>query len=134
MTTHEPPERRNAGRMLVPGVALLGGLAYLVAGIVGDQLWFGLFGLGIMVVFALVVLLLGRRSETVDGLLSRRDERINTIDRDATLFAGVAVLVVDLAMFVVEIARGQDGSPYYQLAAVGGVAYLVGLVVLRFRR
>jgi hypothetical protein len=37
-------------------------------------------------------------------------------------------------MFVVEIARGQDGSPYYQLGAVGGGAYVVALIALRLTR
>jgi hypothetical protein len=48
--------------------------------------------------------------------------------------AGTSVLAAALAMFVVEIARGQDGSPYYQLAAIGGVTYVIALVVFRFRR
>jgi hypothetical protein len=110
------------------------GVAYLVGGALGDNLRFGLIGLAVMVAFAVLLLLLGRRSETVDGLLSRRDERINTLDRDASLVAGMTVLVADLVMFVVEIARGQDGSPYYQLGALGGGAYLVALVVLRLVR
>ncbi len=44
------------------------------------------------------------------------------------------MLLAVLAMFVVEIAQGKDGSPYYQLGAVGAVTYLVALVWLRFRR
>ena len=31
------------------------------------------------------------------------------------------------------IARGADGSPYAQLGAIAGVAYLVTVVVLRLR-
>jgi hypothetical protein len=128
------PMSSGKGRLLVPAVSVLFGLAYLVAGLIGDDVGFGLTGLGVMVAFAAVFLLLGRTSETVDGLLSRRDERINSLDRDASLYAGMAVLLSVLAMFVVEIARGQDGSPYYQLGAIGGVVYLVALVVLRIRR
>jgi hypothetical protein len=37
-------------------------------------------------------------------------------------------------MFVVEIAQGNNGSPYSQLGAVGGVTYLVALIWFRFRR
>jgi hypothetical protein len=118
----------------VPTISVLIGVAYLVGGAIGDNLDFGLIGLGVMVGFALVLLVLGRRSETVGGLLDRRDERINSLDRDASLIAGMAVLVTDLVMFVVEIARGQDGSPYYQLGAVGGGAYVVALIVLRLTR
>jgi hypothetical protein len=120
--------------LLVPAISVLIGLAYLGGGVLGDNLEFGLIGLAVMVVLALVLLGLGRWSETVSGLLDRRDERINALDRDASLFAGMAVLLADLVMFVVEIARGEDGSPYYQLAAVGGGVYVLALVVLRLTR
>jgi hypothetical protein len=77
---------------------------------------------------------LTRFSETAKGLADRRDERINSIDKDASLFAGMAILLAVLVMFMVELARGNSGSPYYQLGALGGVAYLVALVWLRVRR
>lgn len=121
-------------RWLIPAAAAVIGVGYLVAGIVGDNLGFGLFGLGLMVAVGLAFLALGRHSETVGGLLDRRDERINSIDRDATLFAGAFTLLVVIVMFMVEIARGQDGAPYYQLGAVGGAAYVAALIFLRFRR
>jgi len=85
-------------------------------------------------VFSGAFLLAARRSETVAGLVDRRDERINPVDRDASLLAGAAVLLAVLVMFVVEIAQGQDGSPYAALGALGGVAYVTALVVLRLRR
>ena len=84
--------------------------------------------------FSGAFLLAARRSETVAGLVDRRDERINPVDRDASLLAGAAVLLAVLVMFVVEIAQGQDGSPYAALGALGGVAYVTALVVLRLRR
>lgn len=52
----------------------------------------------------------------------RTDERINEIDRSASLTAGMVVLLAALVMFMVEIARGEDGSPYYQLLALGDSA------------
>ena len=135
MTTPEPGRgSHRPGRLLVPGVAVAGGIAYLVAGLVGGDTGFGIVGLIIMVVLAGTLLLVGRRSETVDGLLSRRDERINTIDRDASLAAGLSLIVAVLVMFVVEVARGRDGSPYDWLAGLAGAIYLVALVVLRFTR
>ena len=33
----------------------------------------------------------------------------------------MTVLFAVLAMFMVEIAQGKDGSPYYQLGALSGV-------------
>jgi hypothetical protein len=35
--------------------------------------------------------------------------------------------------FLVEVARGHSGSPYDWLGAIGGLAYLVAVIVLRIR-
>ena len=121
-------------RWSVPMVAALIGVAYLIGGIIGDNVRFGVFGLVLMLVVAAALVIAGRRSETVKGLLDGQDERIRTIDKDATLFAGTVLIVAVIAGFVVEIARGQDGSPYAALGALGGVAYVVALVFLRLRR
>jgi len=134
MTTHEPSARtRSRQRWAVPLVAVTIGLAYLVAGWVGDDVTFGVVGLVIMVATAAIFLLVSRFSETVAGLLDRRDERINRIDREATVVAGMSVIAAVLVGFVVEIARGEDGSPYSMLGAIGGVAYIAALIVLRVR-
>ncbi|MGC4896623.1 hypothetical protein [Micromonospora sp. DT31] len=124
---------RSWTRWAVPGFAALLGLTYLVVGWVGGDRGFGLQGLGIMLAVAVALLVLSRRSETVTGLLDRRDERINQIDKDATVFAGVTVICAVLIGFVVEIARGQDGMPYAALGAIAGVAYVLALVVQRIR-
>jgi len=34
---------------------------------------------------------------------------------------------------IVEVARGQDGRPYSWLGAIGGLAYLAAIIVLRIR-
>lgn len=52
----------------------------------------------------------------------------------AAVCAGMTVLGAALVTFMVEIARGHDGSPYYQLAALGGAAYALAVVYLRFSR
>jgi Na+/melibiose symporter-like transporter len=133
MSTHDTTKSVTA-RWAIPGVAALAGLAYLVAGLVGDDLSFGIFGLVLMLGVGVVFVVASRWSETAERLRDRTDERINKIDRSATLVAGMTVLLAVLAMFVVEIAQGTDGSPYYQLGALGGVTYLIALVWLRFRR
>ena len=121
-------------RYAIPGAAVLAGLAYFVAGVLGDDLRFGAVGLAVMVGVAGVFALVARWSETAAGLRDRTDERINEIDRSASLVAGMTVLLVALTMFVVEIAQGKDGSPYSELCAVGGVAYVVALIWMRYRR
>ena len=133
MSTHDKATPLTT-RWAVPGVAVIAGLAYLVAGVLGDDLSFGVVGLAVMLAVGVVFVVAARWSETAAGLRDRTDERINAIDRSASLTAGMTVLLVVLVMFVVEIARGEDGSPYSQLGAVGGVTYVVSLVWLRFRR
>jgi hypothetical protein len=131
-TTTRPAPRRT--RWAVPATALVIGIGYLVAGLVGGDAAFGVFGLVLMVAVGGAFVLAGRRSETVAGLIDRRDERINAIDRDATLFAGVVLIAAVIVLFMVELARGEDGMPYAGLGALGGLAYVAALVVLRVRR
>lgn len=126
-------QQRSAQQWVVPGVAVAGGFAYLIAGIVGGEIGFGIFGLVLMLTVAVAVLAVRRRSETLKGLLDRRDERIVQIDLKATAFAGNVLIATVLIAFVVEIARGNDGMPYGALGAIAGVAYLVSLIWLRVR-
>jgi hypothetical protein len=121
-------------RWATPLMAVAFGVAYLLAGWIGDDLEFGVAGLLLMSAFGVGILVAGRFSETVAGLLDRRDERINLIDSQATMFAGMVLLSAVLLGFVVGVARGEDGSPYGMLATIAGLAYVVSLVFLRFRR
>jgi hypothetical protein len=122
-----------SSQLAVPVIAAAIGIAYLVAGLAGGQTRFGVTGFLVMIVFGGAMWLLRGRSETVKGLLDHRDERINDMDLRATAAAGAVVLVVTIGAFVVEVARGNSGAPYYWLGAIGGVAYLAALVVQRVR-
>lgn len=128
------PRPASRWRWGTPLVAVAIGLAYLAAGVLGGDRGFGVLGAVVMVALAVGVLIAGRFSETVAGLLDRRDERINSIDAQATVFAGMALVTAVVVGFVVEIARGEDGAPYAMLGAIGGVSYVAALLVLRFRR
>lgn len=128
------PRSPSPWRWATPLVALATGVAYLIAGWMGGDRQFAVFGLAVMSAVAVIMLVAGRFSETVAGLLDRRDERINVIDNRATLFAGIVLIVAVIVGFIIEIAQGQDGSPYYQLGALGGISYLAALIVLRFRQ
>ena len=93
----------------------------------------GLVSLAIMAVFGALILL-GGRSETIRGLRGDgRDERFRQIDIYATALAGLAVIIAIIVAFVIELARGHSGSPYAWLGAIGGLAYLVAIVVFRIR-
>lgn len=136
MSTNERAIRRSRSRKrwITPAAAVLLGLVYLAAGLRAGDRAFAFGGLALMLAIAAAFLILGRTSETVAGLLDRRDERINRIDNDATVFAGMTLVAAVLVGFVVEVARGQDGQPYAALGALAAVAYVAALVVLRFRR
>ena len=109
------------------------GIVIFAAQWIGGDPGSGLVSLAILTGFGALVLL-GGRSETIRGLRGDgRDERFAMIDLRATSFAGTVVITAIIAAFLVEMARGHDGSPYTWLGAVAGLAYLFALVVLRVR-
>lgn len=128
------PRAASRWRWGTPVVAVAIGVAYLVAGWFGGDRGFAVGGFVVMVVIAAAMLIAGRFSETVEGLLDRRDERINMIDTQATVFTGMVLITAVIVGFVASIARGEDGEPYAMLGAIGGVSYVAALVVLRLRR
>ncbi len=116
-----------------PLIAVGLGLLFLAAMWVGGDARSGVYSLLVMVGFGALILL-GGRSETVRGLRGDgRDERFRQIDLAATALAGIVLITVGIGAFLVEVARGHDGSPYAALGAVAGVAYLVAVAVLRWR-
>ena len=66
--------------------------------------------------------------------MDRKDERINAIDKEATVFAASVLLLAILGLAVWEHAHGRNGEPYTALGGLAGLAYLVSLAWLRFRR
>jgi len=120
-------------KWFLPGFAVALGAAFAVAQWIGGDPSGGLISLAIMTVFGLAILL-GGRSEMVRGLRGDgRDEYWQRIDVHASALAGNVILVAILAMCAWEWGHGRDGSPYVQLAAIAGVAYLVALGFLRWR-
>jgi Ni/Fe-hydrogenase subunit HybB-like protein len=120
-------------KWFLPAFCVALGGAVLAAQWIGGNLHGGLVSLALMSGFGLVILV-GGRSETVRGLRGDgRDERFRTIDVRASAFAGFAVILALTIAWLVELARGQDGSPYGELMAVGGIAYLAAIAVLRWR-
>jgi hypothetical protein len=116
-----------------PAIAVGLGAVMCAALWIGGDLRNGVYSLLVMIGLAAVILL-GGRSETIRGLRGDgKDERFRQIDLAATAIAGIVVITAIIGAFVVEVARGEDGSPYAQLGAIGGVAYLVAVVVLRLR-
>lgn len=117
-----------------PMVGVAGGIAYFVAASIGGDPWFGLASLIFMLMFTVGFVLLSQHSETVRGLMDRRDERISQMDLVATAAAGSVVLGAVIVLFIVDLAHGRYDSPYAGLGALGGVAYLLAVVVQRLRK
>lgn len=116
-----------------PLLAVGVGVLFLAAMWIGGDARTGVYSLVVMVGFGALILL-GGRSETVRGLRGDgRDERFKHIDLAATAFAGIVLITMVIGAFLVEVARGQDGSPYAALGAVAGLAYLAAIAVLRIR-
>ncbi len=55
------------------------------------------------------------------------------IDLRASAFAGLVVIAVLFGEWLWELSQGDDGSPYGQLLAVGGIAYILAVALLRSR-
>jgi len=120
-------------RWWMPAFSVALGVAILVAAWAGGDPAFGVFGLGLMTALG-AVFLLGGRSETLSGLSGPgRDERWEAIDMRATAATGLVLIVTVIGAWLWDVAQGGDGSPYAQLAAVSGVAYIVAIAILRFR-
>jgi hypothetical protein len=120
-------------KWFLPAFSLALGVGCLVAFWVGGNPGQGLASLGIMAA-AGAVFLLGGRSETIRGLRGDgRDERFARIDLAATALSGMAAITAIIVMCFWEWAHGRDGSPYAQLGAVAGVAYIAAVAILRWR-
>lgn len=119
---------------VTPAIAALGGVAYLVASAAGGHPLLGVVQLAVMLVFAAGLVLAAQHSETIRGLMDRRDERLTTIDLRATAFTGLVLILAILAAAFVELGRGHSGAPYTWLGAIGGLSYIVAVIVLRVRQ
>jgi len=109
------------------------GLVILAVSWLGGQLATGAISFGVLAVFGLLVLLAGR-SETIRGLRGDgRDERFARIDLQATAVTGLVLLVALIVAWLVATARGQSGSPYDWLLAIGGLGYLLAVAWFRWR-
>lgn len=123
----------SRSRWYLPAFSVVLGVVMFAVQWIGGHPGSGLESLGIMTAFGALILF-GGRSETIRGLRGDgRDERFAMIDMKATAAAGLAVIIVVIIAFLVELARGHDGSPYTWLGAIAGLAYAIAIAVLRWR-
>jgi hypothetical protein len=120
-------------RWWMPLFSLLLGALILAAMAIGGNTAGGLQGFGVMAAVA-ALFWFGGRSDTLRGLGGPgRDERWSMIDLRASAFAGLVIISVLIGAWLWELANGREGSPYAQLGAVAGVAYILAVAVLRRR-
>src|ERR1700761_8100204 len=105
-------------RWFQPLLAIFLGAILLAALSIGGHPQEGTLAFAIMVAFA-IFLLAGERSDTVRALRGDgRDERFELIQLKAATLAARVVLLAVVALFLVEVARGNSGSPYDWLSAL----------------
>jgi hypothetical protein len=119
-------------RWLMPVFCLGLGVVVLAASWLGGHLADGLYSLAVLAGLGLFFFL-AVGSETIRGLTIGRDERFAQIDLRATAVAGLALIITLIVSWLVEIARGHSGSPYYWLCAIGGLAYALAIAFFRWR-
>jgi hypothetical protein len=125
--------RIGSNRWFMPAFTIFLGLALGGAQWKGGDLRTGLSSLALFVAVA-AVLAFGGRSETIRMLRGDgRDERWARIDLAATALSGLVVITVIIVACGWEWAHGRDGTPFVQLGAIAGVAYIGALAVLRAR-
>ena len=112
-------------RWVTPVVATLIGVAFLIAGVLGDRTEDGLRGLLVMIVVA-GVFAWGQRNETVASMTTP-DERWRSFDQRAMAVAGLIMAAVAAGMTIVRLAQGRDAGAFAVIAVVGAVSYACAL-------
>jgi hypothetical protein len=131
MASRDKPFWRS--RWWMPLFSLALGAAIFAAFAIGGDAGQGALSFAVMAAVA-ALFYFGGRSETLRGLGGPgRDERWAAIDLRASAVAGFVLITVVLGAWLWEVANGDDGSPYVQVAAVAGVAYIAAVAFLRLR-
>jgi hypothetical protein len=133
--THHRPDLHELrrSRWFQPALAIALGVVLLVVASIGGHPGQGTAGFAVMVGFAIFLLAAGR-SDSVRALRGDgRDERFQLIQLKAATFAARLVLIAAVVGFLVEIGRGNSGSPYSWLSALGGASFLAATLYLHRR-
>ncbi len=118
----------------VPAVGVALGAALFVASAIGGQPEIGVGMFAVMAIYSGVLVVFGRRSETIAILRGRpADERLASFNNLATAVAGTVAILVAIVGFLWAIAHGQFGSDFAIVAAAAGIAYLGALLWFRWR-
>ena len=120
-------------KWFLPSVSVALGLIIFGALWIGDDRAGAFWAFGLMAAVA-IGLLAGGRFDLIRGIRGDgRDEYWQRIDIHATVLAGNFLIGLIIAMCAWEWAHGRDGTPYVQLGALTGVAYVAAFGILRWR-
>jgi hypothetical protein len=116
-------------------VGVIAGVALGAAELVGSGVaWRAFVSGAIPIVYAALVTILGRRSDSLSVLAGRPiDERAAHVNEAASTWAFGLTAIVVVAAVAWQIAISADWAPYAAVAAVMAVAYLGSLLVLLAR-
>jgi hypothetical protein len=115
-------------RYALAAFALLAGVLYLVAHTIGGSLEDGLSTSFAFVAGAAAIVYRARRDR-----MRGRDERLAMIDKRAMAIGALVAFAVAWGAWLVEIAKGNEGSAYVWIVVVGIVAWMLAELVLSHR-
>jgi len=122
----------TARRWATTGTLALGGAAVTLAAWAGGEPYLAVALAVIYTVCCGVAFLWSRGSGDVAALIRLTgDERQRLIDLRATAVAGLVTLAFCLGGAIIDLARGGTGNPWALICAIGGLAYVVALAVVR---
>ena len=125
------PRSRHYPKWFLPAFTLFLGALVFAAYWIGGNFEDGAASFGLLAVVA-AVLLFGGRSETIH-LIRQPDERWAALDLVGTAITGIVLITAVIAAWLWELAHGRSGSPYGELCAISGLAYIASMAFLRFR-
>ena len=124
------PKRATTALVLL----VLGGALTAAIWISGDHGFAVAIGLFYAVCIVVVYIASGGSGDVAAIMRTDGDERQRSIDREATLMAGMAMGATAILGTIIQSARGEDPGGFVIIAAVGGFAYMIAIAVLRRRR
>jgi hypothetical protein len=116
-------------------VGIIVGLALGAAELIGSgEAWRAVVSGGIAIVYAAVVTIVARRSDSLSVLAGRPiDERAAHVNEEASTWAFGFTAIVVVAAVAWHVAIRGDWAPYAAVAVVMAVAYVGSLLVLQTR-
>ena len=116
-------------------VGIVVGLALGAAELIGSgEAWRAIVSGGIPIVYAGLVTIVGRRSDSLSVLAGRPiDERAAHVNEEASTWAFGLTAIVVVGTIAWQIAIRGDWAPYAAVAVVMAVAYVGSLLVLQAR-